>query len=247
MGATGAVTNLASHAGTVGSTLEGVAGASGLSAQYQEAPTIRYQPVQGQALFTQISAPITVDTLSALFGSDWGLGPMFAYAFDQWVPGYTDNAAALNMMIWLDSCGAIGLAATRSDFSGEREALQRVSANGASINIQTQPAASGANDLLDLYLESKRSGCSSEDVTRVWGWLWKLYAGTQPGADGSLSERRPRRSASHRAQDLANKEHPGPRHRPYEEQHRAYPAHPFGARNPEVPGRGTETGRLRNA
>jgi hypothetical protein len=186
VGATGAVTNLGSHAGTVGSTLEGVAGASGLSAQYQEAPTIRYQPVQGQALFTQISAPITVDTLSALFGSDWGLGPMFAYAFDQWVPGYTDNAAALNMMIWLDSCGAIGLAATRSDFSGEREALQRVSANGASINIQTQPAAIGANDSLDLYLESKRSGCSPENVTRVWGWLWKLYAGTQPGADGSL-------------------------------------------------------------
>jgi hypothetical protein len=51
VGATGAVTNLGSHAGTVGSTLEGVARASGLSAQYQEAPTIRYQPVQGQALF----------------------------------------------------------------------------------------------------------------------------------------------------------------------------------------------------
>ena len=23
-------------------------------------------------------------------------------------------------------------------------------------------------------------------MTRVWGWLWKLYAGTQPAADGSL-------------------------------------------------------------
>lgn len=184
--ATSAVTNLGSHAGTVGSTLEGPAGAFGTGVQYQEAPTIRYQPVQGQALFTQISAPITVDTLSALFGSDWGLGPVFAYASDQWAPGYTVNAAALNMMIWLDSCGAIGLAATRSDFSAEREAAQRVSANGASINIQTQPAASGPNDSLDLYLDSKRSGCSSEDVTRVWGWLWKLYEGTQPGADGSL-------------------------------------------------------------
>jgi hypothetical protein len=186
LSATGAVTNLGSHAGTVGSTLEGVAGASGLGVQYQEAPTIRYQPVQGQALFTQISAPITVDTLSALYGSDWGLGPIFAYSFDQWVPGYTDNAAALNMMIWLDSCGAIGLAATRSDFSAEKDAVQRVSANGASINIQTQPAASAGNDSLDLYLQSKRSGCSLEDVSRVWGWLWKLYAGTQPAADGSL-------------------------------------------------------------
>jgi hypothetical protein len=186
MNATGTVANLGSHPGTIGNTLEGPAGAFGAGVQYQEAPTIRYQPVQGQALFTQISAPITVDTLSALFGSDWGLGPIFAYASDQWAPGYTVNAAALNMMIWLDSCGAIGLAATRSDFSVEKEAAQRVFANGASINIQTQAAASGPNDSLDLYLDSKRSGCSPEDVTRVWGWLWRLYDGTQPAADGSL-------------------------------------------------------------
>jgi hypothetical protein len=186
MNATGAITNIGSHAGTVGGTLEGKAGAFGAGVQYQEAPTIRYQPLQGQALFTQISAPITVDTLSALFGSDWGLGPIFAFAFDQWVPSYADNAAALNMMIWLDSCGAIGLAATRSDFSAEKPAVQRVAANGASINIQTQPAASGANDSLDLYLNSKRTNCSPEQVTRVWGWLWKLYEGTQPDADGSL-------------------------------------------------------------
>jgi hypothetical protein len=186
MNATGAITNIGSHAGTVGSTLEGKAGAFGAGVQYQEAPTIRYQPLQGQALFTQISAPITVDTLSALFGSDWGLGPIFAFAFDQWVPSYTDNAAALNMMIWLDSCGAVGLAATRSDFSAEKPAVQRVAANGESINIQTQPAASGANDSLDLYLNSKRTSCSPEQVTRVWGWLWKLYEGTQPDADGSL-------------------------------------------------------------
>jgi hypothetical protein len=186
LNATGALTNIGSHAGTVGGTLEGKAGALGAGIQYQEAPTIRYQPLQGQALFTQISAPITVDTLSALFGSDWGLGPIFAFAFDQWVPSYTDNAAALNMMIWLDSCGAIGLAATRSDFSAEKPAVERLAANGGSINIETQPAASGPNDSLDLYLNSKRSSCSPEEVTRVWGWLWSLYKGTQPNTDGSL-------------------------------------------------------------
>jgi hypothetical protein len=185
LSATSAVTNLGSHPGTLGGTLEGSAGALGTGVQYQEAPTIRYQPVQGQALFTQISAPITVDTLSALFGSDWGLGPIFAYASDQWTPGYKVNAAALNMMIWLDSCGAIGLAATRSDFS-EKDWAPRVSANGASINIETQPRASGGNDSLDLYLDSKPSACSPQDVTRVWDWLWRLYAGTQPAADGSL-------------------------------------------------------------
>ena len=188
MNATSALTNIGSHAGTVGATLEGKAGAFGAGIQYQEAPTIRYQPLQGQALFTQISAPITVDTLSALFGSDWGLGPIFAFAFDQWVPSYVDNAAALNMMIKLDSCGAIGLAATRSDFSAEKPAVERVAANGGSINIQTQPAASGANDSLDLYLNSRRTGCSPADVTRIWGWLWSLYDGTQPDASGSMWE-----------------------------------------------------------
>ncbi len=186
LSATSALTNIGGHPGTIGGTLEGAAGAVGAGVQYQEAPTIRYQPLQGRALFTQISAPITVDTLSALFGSDWGLGPMFAFAFDQWVPSYTDNAAALNMMIWLDSCGAVGLAATRSDFSAEKAAVQRVAANGASINIQTQPAEGEGNDSLDLYLNSKRTSCSPEDVTRIWGWLWKIYEGTQPDADGSL-------------------------------------------------------------
>jgi hypothetical protein len=183
---TGALTNIGSHAGTVGGTLEGKAGALGAGIQYQEAPTIRYQPLQGQALFTQISAPITVDTLSALFGSDWGLGPIFAFAFDQWVPSYTDNSAALNMMIKLDSCGALGLAATRSDFSAEKSGFERIAANGGSINIETQPATSGPNDSLDLYLNSKGSSCSSDEVARIWGWLWNLYRGTQPSTDGSL-------------------------------------------------------------
>src|SRR5271155_1573131 len=186
MNATSALTNIGSHAGTVGATLEGKAGAFGGGIQYQEAPTIRYQPVQGQALFTQISAPITVDTLAALFGSDWGFGPILAFASDQWAPSYTDNAAALNMMIYLDYCGAIGLAATRSDFSAEKPPTQHVAMNGASINIQTQPPASGGNDSLDLYLNPKGSGCPPEAVTRIWGWLWRLYAGTQPDANGSL-------------------------------------------------------------
>jgi hypothetical protein len=186
MNATGAITNIGSHAGTTGATLEGKAGAFTGGIQYQEAPTIRYQPVQGQALFTQISAPITVDTLAALFGSDWGFGPILAFAADQWAPSYTDNAAALNMMIWLDSCGAIGLAATRSDFSAEKPPTQHVVTHGETINIQTQAAASGGNDSLDLYLNPKGSSCSSEEVTRIWGWLWKFYDGTQPDADGVL-------------------------------------------------------------
>ena len=64
--------------------------------------------------------------------------------------------------------------------------MQSVAANGASINIQTQPAEGEGNNPLDLYLNSKRTSCSPEDVTRIWGWLWKIYEGTQPDADGSL-------------------------------------------------------------
>ena len=206
MNATGAVTNLGSHPGTLGGTLEGPAGAFGAGVQYQEAPTIRYQPLQGQALFTQISAPITVDTLSALFGSDWGLGPIFAFAFDQWVPSYTDNAAALNMMIWLDSCGAIGLAATRSDFSAEKPAVQRVAANGASINIQTQPAASGANELAGSIPQFEADqlfpGTSDEGL----GLALEALRGDTAGRGRLLMERWERCPASHRTQDGANKE-----------------------------------------
>ena len=210
VGATGAVTNLGSHAGTVGALWRG------WPALRASPPSIRKPdhplPARpGAGPVHPDSAPITVDTLSALFGSDWGLGPMFAYAFDQWVPGYTDNAAALNMMIWLDSCGAIGLAATRSDFSGEKEALQRVSANGASINIQTQPAAIGEMICsISTSIKAKRLfagrcdqglGLALETLRRHAAWRGWISMEPWPG-----------RSASHRTQDDANKEHPGPRH-----------------------------------
>ena len=58
-GANGAVSGV-SATGNVSGTL-----------QYAEQPTIRYVPLQGQALIQQIANPIDVDSLVNLFDSDW--------------------------------------------------------------------------------------------------------------------------------------------------------------------------------
>ena len=185
---TGAITNIGARPGASGGTLAGQVGSAGAGLNYEESPTVRYQPVQGQALFAQISSPITVDTLAALFGSDWPTSSILAFAADQWAPSFKDNAAALNMILWLDGCGALAVAATRSDFSasGDGQSGQLVKPPGTSITIQTQPPASGGNDALDFYFVPKRTSCDSALQKRVWNNLWSLYSGTQPDSDGNI-------------------------------------------------------------
>jgi hypothetical protein len=82
-------------------------GSASLGLEYQESPTVTYQPVSGQALVSQISTPLTIDSLANLFSSDWPFASLLTMAVDRLTPGYKDYAAAINALIALDHFGAI--------------------------------------------------------------------------------------------------------------------------------------------
>jgi hypothetical protein len=69
-------TRVGSAAGTVG---------------YQESPTIRYQPLSGNALIQQISTPITPTSIANLFKSEWDFLPVFDFAVNSTTPNVVDN------------------------------------------------------------------------------------------------------------------------------------------------------------
>ena len=186
--ATGAVSNIGAKPGTTGGTLEGRVEAAGAGLNYEESPTVRYQPVQGQALNAQVSSPITVDTISALLGSQWPTAAVLAFAADDWAPQIPDTAAALNMLLWLgDQCGSLAVAATKSDFSGGNDGSPQITkAAGTSITIQTAPQSTGGNDSVDFYFTPERKGCDEDRQKAVWKALLNLYKGTQPTLDGQF-------------------------------------------------------------
>ena len=178
--------SLSGGASGIGTTaLSKVGGTAGLvngSVGYQEAPTIRYLPLQGQPLIEQISTPITADSLAKLFDSDWPLGVVLALTTDRIAPRYLDCYAALNAIMELDDHGALVLAPMKS--------LLGCQPDGGSAYPASSPGLQ--NDSLVLYFEPDHLYVypSSEDahagnqraqaesrrlVTRLWLRLLTIY------------------------------------------------------------------------
>jgi hypothetical protein len=108
----GATANFKStSAGTIQGPVEAITG----SVSYQEAPTVRYFPLSGNALIAQVSTPIRPDSLVNLYNSDWPLAAILDLSVNRVTSGYEDYDAAIDAMIDLDAYGALILAATSSD------------------------------------------------------------------------------------------------------------------------------------
>ena len=125
---TSAVTNLGSHAGTLGgaSGRQGRRFRRGDPVSRSSDDTLPARPGAG-AVHANLGAHYGRHPVGALWVR-LGVRPHLRICFDQWVPSYTDAAAALNILIWLNSCGAIEVAATRSGFSAEKAPAQHVAA-----------------------------------------------------------------------------------------------------------------------
>ena len=98
---------------TLGGAVAGIgrlaSGSSAVALEYQESPTIQYQPLLGAALVTQLATPITADSLGNLFNSGWPLGSLLMMAVDRITPGFIDYASAVDALIALDDLGAINI------------------------------------------------------------------------------------------------------------------------------------------
>ena len=110
----GATTNIGAHAGKAGSTLAGEVGSATGTVQYSETPTIRYQPILGQALVAQLVTPVSVDALGLLYDSSWDVAPLLDLSSAYLTLDYREFYSALNTIDELTHRGAVELAAAKS-------------------------------------------------------------------------------------------------------------------------------------
>ena len=140
-------------AGTIAGPIESVTG----SVSYQEAPTVRYFPLSGNALIAQVSTPMSPESLVNLYNSDWPLAAILDLSVNRVTNGYEDYDAAIDAMIDLDLYGALILSATAS------------------------PDAPGAKDNLTLYFANRNvaerqarcDGRQGRDAQTIVNVLWQ--------------------------------------------------------------------------
>jgi hypothetical protein len=160
---TGAVSSIGAATGKLGSATVG-------PFEYQESPTIQYQPLLGQALAAQVSTPISIDSLANLFDSDWPLATLLTLSVDRITPGYTDYFAAINALISLDQFGAIILT---SETLTINESKGKGSDNQSKIEIP----------LLVVNFEQRSPRTNFEppltplEADKVIGQLWQRFLG----------------------------------------------------------------------
>jgi hypothetical protein len=135
--------------------------------QYQQAPTIRYVPLQGQALVAQILTPISVDSLCAMYDSGWPMTAEFYMAVTRMTPSDVDFYDAIDAIHKLSTYpyNALEMIPTRADTT-----------------------SSGPNDTILLYLfpykifnkDHAPDAYSTKEALALWHLLWTIYEPFQP-------------------------------------------------------------------
>ncbi len=161
----GATANFKSTAGTIAGPVESITG----SVSYQEAPTVRYFPLSGNALIAQVSTPIRPESLVNLYNSDWPLAAILDLSVNRVTSGYEDYDAAIDAMIDLDAYGALILAATSAD------------------SLTLYPAKRNVAER-----QAKCDGKQPKDAEGIVAVLWQrlaYYINGSSGAGGSITIR----------------------------------------------------------
>jgi hypothetical protein len=177
-------TNIGARRGTSGGTLAGQVGSAQAAAQYSESPTVRYQPLLGQALVAQMVTPVSADVQGLLYDSSWSLAPILDLSSAFITPDFDEFYPALNGITELAGDGAIEVVAGRSLLTSAPAGPAPNAASGGSSSSGGKVTA--GNDTLMIYLlpyhPRRRSGDVSERrrELQVWIRLLRIYAGTQP-------------------------------------------------------------------
>jgi len=144
--------------------------------QYQEQPTIRYAPLQGQPLIIQLSSPIGVEHLANASDSSWPLPPLLTFTVNYITPNYLDTYSVLNALFKLYDYGAIALVAAKSgmtsghseDVKGARESTQSTISGADSLLIYLEPDNILAKNVTALAQKRK-------DILHLWVRLVRFY------------------------------------------------------------------------
>ena len=123
--------------GTVGSTVAhtGHDYGTGFTIGGTDQPSVTYTPVLGAALVTQISQPISVDSLAALYDSEWPIEPLLMFTASR----FSDNPSKLEDLVddlqYLSNRRLLILAPTKSiATSGTRDDTLSVYVNTTALD-----------------------------------------------------------------------------------------------------------------
>jgi hypothetical protein len=115
--------------------------------EYQESPTIRYTPLFGQSLVSQLTTPISIGALANLINSGWDVSTVLDFACDRITPNPYRRLDALNLMqiLWYPDAIIISAEVTQKPTSGAN--LNSTSTPSQSIKDAetTQKSASAAD------------------------------------------------------------------------------------------------------
>jgi hypothetical protein len=176
----GATGNPKTTAGFFGGALGSITGAT----SYSDQPTVRYQPVGGQALVAQINTPLSVTSLASFVNSTHlPLASVLTLSLARSTPSYSDRAAAENALIALDQYGAVRFAATETPKKQENGAK-----GGTTVTINNPQTSL---DNLTIYAQKRgfrQCGNESpetvqENVEKLWKRLKDLYYKGYGGSD----------------------------------------------------------------
>jgi hypothetical protein len=179
--ATGASTNIGAKHGNQGiGIIAGQVGSAGGTIQYSETPTIRYQPLLGQALVAQLVTPVSVDALGLLYDSTWGVAPLLDFSTNYLTPDSTNFYAALDTITELYDMEAMEMAAAQSSLLQASKSADTAKTSAAQKSDATHASN---NDSLVFYLLPYHKAFGADQNRRalqLWIRMLRIYNGSQP-------------------------------------------------------------------
>jgi hypothetical protein len=153
------------------------------SVAYSESPTIRYIPLQGQALVQQLVAPISIDALPQLRDSGWPLPTMLNFTVSRLTPGTLDYGAALNAIGELDYLNAITIVTETPRWGNATGGADHP--KGMTI-VQTTPPTPPRHTALVIYIQPSGLTCYGTLLaSRLWAQLLAIYASVRTEAENA--------------------------------------------------------------
>jgi hypothetical protein len=181
----GTVSGIGSKPGTYG-----ILGAATSGVTYTETPLIRYVPLVGQGLVSQMVKPLDVDAVESLIISGWGPLAVLDLVALTLTPDQTSSFAALNIISHLSNHYDVILVAEKSESTGTQPSQQRRGPGGQDNSSGNRPPA---NDTLTIFYRPSKvpavPGLSPERAARLWQVLSSFYGGTQKNSPNSIELR----------------------------------------------------------
>jgi hypothetical protein len=113
----GSLTAGGANIGVKKAAATGQIGSVGGTTQFSETPTVRYQPLLGQALVAQLVTPVSADALGLLYDSSWDVAPLLDFSAAYLTLDPREFYPALNTIMELHDKEAVELVASQSSLT----------------------------------------------------------------------------------------------------------------------------------